>query len=93
MGRLRFQGGDAVWEGLRVYEGRVLQLEEHLQRLQDSAKALAFTDIPSKGFVKVSYERIYIYIYIYIYMSVGMHYKNMHIRVLYPLSFLICIGL
>ena len=41
------QGGDAVWEGLRVYKGRVAALREHLQRLQNSAKALAFNDVPS----------------------------------------------
>ncbi len=41
------QGGDAVWEGLRVYQGRIFKLTEHLDRLRDSAKALAFTDIPS----------------------------------------------
>ena len=27
------QGGDAVWEGLRVYHGRIFRLEEHLERL------------------------------------------------------------
>ena len=26
------QGGDAVWEGLRIYDGRVFMLEEHLDR-------------------------------------------------------------
>ena len=36
------QGGDAVWEGLRVYDGRIAALDEHLLRLQASAKALAF---------------------------------------------------
>lgn len=41
------QGGDAVWEGLRLYNGRIFRLEEHLRRLVGSAKALAFTDIPS----------------------------------------------
>ncbi len=41
------QGGDAVWEGLRVYRGRIAALDEHLQRLQNSAKALAFADVPS----------------------------------------------
>lgn len=40
------QGGDAVWEGLRLYEGRVFRLIEHLDRLRDSAKALAFAEIP-----------------------------------------------
>ncbi len=41
------QGGDAVWEGLRVYEGRVFRLTEHLDRLHRSARALAFDAIPS----------------------------------------------
>ena len=41
------QGGDAVWEGLRVYDGRIAALDSHLVRLQNSAKALAFTDVPS----------------------------------------------
>jgi branched-chain amino acid aminotransferase len=41
------QGGDAVWEGLRVYNGRIFRLTEHLDRLRTSALALAFTDIPS----------------------------------------------
>ncbi|MFM7319799.1 MAG: aminotransferase class IV [bacterium] len=42
------QGGDAVWEGLRLYSGRIFRLEEHLQRLRHSAQALAFADIPSR---------------------------------------------
>jgi branched-chain amino acid aminotransferase len=41
------QGGDAVWEGLRVYEGRIFKLTEHLDRLHGSALALAFEEIPS----------------------------------------------
>ncbi len=40
------QGGDAVWEGLRVYDGRIFRLEEHLDRLRHSALALAFAEIP-----------------------------------------------
>ncbi len=42
------QGGDAVWEGLRLYDGRVFKLDEHLERLRESALALAFTDIPPR---------------------------------------------
>ncbi len=42
------QGGDAVWEGLRVYDGRVFCWEEHLHRLMESAHALCFAQIPSK---------------------------------------------
>ncbi len=41
------QGGDAVWEGLRLYQGRIFKLHEHLDRLRDSALALAFTEIPT----------------------------------------------
>ncbi|MEM9833579.1 MAG: aminotransferase class IV [Bacteroidota bacterium] len=46
------QGGDAVWEGLRVYEGGIFCLDRHLQRLVDSAKALHFAEIPTKNYVK-----------------------------------------
>lgn len=46
------QGGDAVWEGLRVYNGKIFQLEAHLQRMMDSAKAMAFADIPAKESIK-----------------------------------------
>lgn len=41
------QGGDAVWEGLRLYNGRIFRLAEHLDRLRSSALALAFAEIPS----------------------------------------------
>lgn len=41
------QGGDAVWEGLRLYNGRIFRLREHLDRLRSSALALAFTAIPT----------------------------------------------
>src|SRR6202051_5170170 len=41
------QGGDAVWEGLRLYSGRIFKLTEHLDRLRSSALALAFPAIPS----------------------------------------------
>jgi branched-chain amino acid aminotransferase len=40
------QGGDAVWEGLRLYRGRIFKLTEHLDRLRSSALALAFPEIP-----------------------------------------------
>jgi branched-chain amino acid aminotransferase len=41
------QGGDAVWEGLRLYAGRIFKLTEHLDRLRSSAQALAFAEIPT----------------------------------------------
>ncbi|KAL6514889.1 hypothetical protein OROGR_020468 [Orobanche gracilis] len=46
------QGGDAVWEGLRIYDGKIFKLEEHLDRLFDSAKALAFSNVPTCDKVK-----------------------------------------
>lgn len=41
------QGGDAVWEGLRVYDGKIFRLRAHLDRLRNSALALDFAQIPS----------------------------------------------
>lgn len=46
------QGGDAVWEGIRVYDGKIFQLEAHLDRLIQSAKAMAFTEIPEVSRIK-----------------------------------------
>jgi branched-chain amino acid aminotransferase len=42
------QGGDAVWEGLRLYNGRIFKLYEHLDRLHRSAVALSFIEIPPR---------------------------------------------
>ncbi len=46
------QGGDAVWEGLRVYNGRIFQLDAHLDRMIDSARAMAFAEIPTRDAIK-----------------------------------------
>ena len=46
------QGGDAVWEGLRVYDGKVFCLNEHLNRLLESAKSMAFEKIPDLKYLK-----------------------------------------
>ena len=46
------QGGDAVWEGLRVYKGRIAALDGHLARLQNSAKTLAFADVPTSDEIR-----------------------------------------
>src|SRR3989449_5031290 len=42
------QGGDAVWEGLRLYNSRIFKLHEHLDRLERSAHALWFAEIPPR---------------------------------------------
>lgn len=65
------QGGDAVWEGLRVYGGRVFKLDEHLDRLSDSAKALAFVNVPTRREIKKAIFTTLI--------SNGM-FENAHIR-------------
>ena len=46
------QGGDAVWEGVRVYDGRIFCFEKHLNRLMESAKSMDFENIPSVDDVK-----------------------------------------
>jgi branched-chain amino acid aminotransferase len=51
------QGGDAVWEGLRLYAGRIFRLEQHLDRLVSSAKALAFAHIPSREAIVTEIRR------------------------------------
>src|ERR1700738_2173480 len=42
------QGGDAVWEGLRLYDRRIFKLHEHFDRLEKSARALSFIDLPPR---------------------------------------------
>ena len=39
-------------EGLRVYNGRIFELEEHLTRMVESAHMLMFKGIPSKEEIK-----------------------------------------
>ncbi|WP_339695680.1 aminotransferase class IV [uncultured Marixanthomonas sp.] len=51
------QGGDAVWEGLRVYPEGIVCLDKHLTRLHESAKTLAFVDIPSKKVLKEAIQK------------------------------------
>ncbi len=46
------QGGDGVWEGIRVYDGRIFCLNKHLNRLMESAKSMDFQNIPSSEDIK-----------------------------------------
>ena len=51
------QGGDAVWEGLRLYNGRIFKLHEHLDRLERSAHALSFGNIPPREEIILAIQR------------------------------------
>ncbi|HTS97376.1 MAG TPA: aminotransferase class IV [Streptosporangiaceae bacterium] len=51
------QGGDAVWEGLRLHDGKIFRLGEHLARLRRSARALAFTEVPSDEAITTEIRR------------------------------------
>jgi branched-chain amino acid aminotransferase len=51
------QGGDAVWEGLRLHDGRIFRLAAHLARLRASARALAFDQIPSDAEITAEIRR------------------------------------
>jgi branched-chain amino acid aminotransferase len=46
------QNGDAVWEGLRLYDGRIFRLEQHLDRLFKSASMLAYRGVPAREHIK-----------------------------------------
>lgn len=46
------QGGDAVWEGLRVYNGRIFYFDKHIDRLMESAKSMNFVNVPTVKEVK-----------------------------------------
>lgn len=45
------QNGDAVWEGLRLYDGKVFKLEAHLDRLYKSAAMLRYEGMPQRSAV------------------------------------------
>ncbi len=65
------QGGDAVWEGLRLYRGRIFRLEEHLARLRRSALALAFQQIPTDAEITQEIRRT---------LAANQMTDNVHIR-------------
>src|SRR6186713_1504348 len=65
------QGGDAVWEGLRLYQGRIFKLREHLDRLRSSALALAFRQIPGHSEITEEIRRT---------LVANRMYDGVHIR-------------
>lgn len=65
------QGGDAVWEGLRLYDGRIFKLHEHLARLRNSAIALSFETIPPADAIIAEIRRA---------LSANKMHDGVHIR-------------
>jgi len=51
------QNGDAVWEGLRLYDGGIFRLTAHLARLRRSVLALAYQGIPSDEHIRTELRR------------------------------------
>lgn len=51
--------GDGVFEGIRVYDGKIFRLREHLERLYDSAKAIALAiPMPIEELARVTKEAV-----------------------------------
>lgn len=51
------QNGDAVWEGLRLYDGRIFRLAEHLARLRRGAERLQYQEAPSEDAIRREIKR------------------------------------
>lgn len=51
------QGGDGCWEGLRVYQGKIFRLKQHIERLFHSAKALDIQGVPSEQEIREQIHR------------------------------------
>eukprot|EP00581_Thalassiosira_minuscula_P014340 CAMPEP_0183729772 /NCGR_PEP_ID=MMETSP0737-20130205/31159_1 /TAXON_ID=385413 /ORGANISM="Thalassiosira miniscula, Strain CCMP1093" /LENGTH=681 /DNA_ID=CAMNT_0025962053 /DNA_START=97 /DNA_END=2142 /DNA_ORIENTATION=- len=52
------QGGDATWEGIRIYNGRIFHLDHHLDRLFRSAKALGFENMHTRSEITEAIFRV-----------------------------------
>jgi branched-chain amino acid aminotransferase len=76
------QNGDAVWEGLRLYDGGVFKLHQHLDRLAQSATYLQYQDIPSRGYLvdqlrrTLDANRMFTDVHIRLTLSRGVKYTS-----------------
>lgn len=51
--------GDGVFEGIRIYNGRVFKLEEHIERLFESAKSIMLTiPLTAKEIIKATVSTV-----------------------------------
>jgi len=66
------QGGDGVWEGIRVYNRHIFCLDKHLDRLQESAKSMDFQDVPANNYIRDAIIRT---------LNENSMYDDVHIRV------------
>ncbi len=67
------QNGDAVWEGLRLYQGRIFKLQEHLERLQHSARSLAYAGMPTNEELLEELKRT---------LAANDMFDNVHVRLM-----------
>ena len=67
------QNGDAVWEGLRLYKGKIFRLKEHLARLRRSAAALQYNDFPAEELIIEELRKT---------LSANDMHDNVHIRLM-----------
>ena len=65
------QNGDGVWEGLRLYEGRVFRLQAHLDRLRKSAAMLQYEGYPSDDHLVAELKRTF---------EANKMYDGVHVR-------------
>lgn len=65
------QNGDAVWEGLRLYNGYIFRLEAHLERLRKSGAMLAYKGMPSDATLQAELTRT---------LHANRMYDGVHVR-------------